>query len=187
MQKQPEIVMRDVEKSEELLQLIEDGIADLEKACDYIVGCHVAVERAQRAGRSGSPFRVRIHLTVPPGHDVVAIRKPGEGDSHEPLSSVVRDAFDRAERRLKKLVQKQAHETKRHAAQEVSAVVARIFKDEGYGFLVTTDNREIYFHRNSVLHDAFEKIKAGTGVHFVEEPGNDGPQATTVRLIDKKA
>lgn len=41
---------------------------------------------------------------------------------------------------------------------------------EGYGFIETADGREVYFHRNSVLDDAFEHL-VGSEVRFAEEMG----------------
>jgi ribosome-associated translation inhibitor RaiA len=57
--------------------------------------------------RSGNPFRVRIDVTVPPGHELVADEKPAAHEMHEPLSKVINDAFKTMERLLKKLVAKQ--------------------------------------------------------------------------------
>ncbi len=55
--------------------------------------------------------------------------------------------------------------------------------DDGFGFLQTSDGREIYFNANSVLNGAFARLKAGTRVTFAEEAGEKGPQASTVRLL----
>ncbi len=59
--------------------------------------------------------------------------------------------------------------------------VAKFVAGEGYGFIETADGREVYFHRNSVLDDAFEHLTVGSEVRFVEEMGEKGPQASTVR------
>jgi len=45
--------------------------------------------------------------------------------------------------------------------------------------------RAIYFHRNAVIDGAFERLKVGSEVAFVEEAGEKGAQAGTVRLIGK--
>jgi cold shock CspA family protein len=60
--------------------------------------------------------------------------------------------------------------------------VNRLFPEEGYGFLETPDGREIYFHRHSVLYPGFDRLAIGTEVRFVEEPGEKGPQASTVAI-----
>lgn len=57
--------------------------------------------------------------------------------------------------------------------------------DEGYGRIETPDERLIYFHCNSVLDNAFDKLEVGSEVLFVEEMGERGPQASTVTPVDK--
>jgi cold shock CspA family protein len=51
------------------------------------------------------------------------------------------------------------------------------------GFIITSDDREIYFNKNSVLGDRFKDLKIGAEVRFVEESGEKGPQASTVKGI----
>ncbi len=67
-------------------------------------------------------------------------------------------------------------------AETHRARVSRLFPEGGYGFLATPDGREIYFHRHSVLHPGFDRLAIGTEVRFVEEPGEKGPQASTVAI-----
>ena len=62
------------------------------------------------------------------------------------------------------------------------ARVARIFPGGRYGFLETADGREVYFHERAVLDGAFPRLRAGQAVRFTEEPGDEGPQASTVAL-----
>ncbi len=64
-------------------------------------------------------------------------------------------------------------------------MVVRLFREEGYGFLRALDGREIYFHRNAVLNDDFDRLVVGAGVRFDEGLGEEGPQASTVQIVDK--
>lgn len=97
---------------------IEDRIRQraekLERYCDHITSCRVAVERPHRAQSSGNPYRVRIDLTVPPGHEVVVRKEPGDNDGQSDVLTVVNGAFEAAERQLKALVEKQRGEVKTH-------------------------------------------------------------------------
>ncbi len=63
------------------------------------------------------------------------------------------------------------------------AHVVTLFPEEGYGFLETADGAAISFHRNSVVHDAFDRLAIGTEVSFVAEEGDNGLQASTVRVV----
>jgi ribosome-associated translation inhibitor RaiA len=98
----------------ELEARVRQRAAKLERYCDHIVSCRVAIERPHRAGDSGNPYRVRIDLTVPPGHEVVVRKEPGDSDPLVDVVTVVNVAFEAAERRLKALVERQRGETKTH-------------------------------------------------------------------------
>jgi ribosomal subunit interface protein len=180
-----DVSYRDVPKTDAIESLVSEKVAKLEEVCDHITSCHIAIEKVHDRPRSGSPYRVRIDLTVPPGHEVVAESNPDEGIQYDALDVVIRDAFDAALRQLKKLTDRQRKKVKTHEAQETTAIVIKLFRDQGYGFIKTLDDQEVYFHRNSVLHDDFERIEIGTGVHFFLTEGENGPQASTVRIVDK--
>ncbi|MBE9169149.1 HPF/RaiA family ribosome-associated protein [Pleurocapsales cyanobacterium LEGE 06147] len=181
-----EISYREVEKTEALDSLIHEKLAKLEKFCDHISSCHVAIEKIHDRPKTGSPYRVRLDITVPPGHEIAAVSNPDEGNQYEPLEAVIRDAFEAARRQLVKLNEKQHDRVKVHPQQEMKAVVTKLFPEQGYGFLKTTDTgREIYFQRNSVANDDFDRIEIGTGVQYSEIEGEMGPQATTVQIVDK--
>ena len=49
----------------------------------------------------------------------------------------------------------------------------------------TPDGREVYFHRNSVIDAEFDNLKEGDSVHFAEEMGDNGAQASTVHIEGK--
>ena len=59
--------------------------------------------------------------------------------------------------------------------------------EDGYGFLESPDGRELYFHRNSVLHNEFERLELGDCVTFSEEEGQRGPQASSVKRTGERA
>lgn len=188
MKIQTEITYRNVEKSEAIDNLVHEKIAKLENICNYINSCHIAIEKIHDRPRSGSPYRVRIDLTVPPGHELAAEKNPGEGVQYQPLDAVVRETFDAMRQQLVKLTQLQraSEQAGRYEeAQESTGLVTKLFREDGYGFLKTLDGREIYFHQNSVLHHDFDRLGIGTGVHFSLEDGEEGPQASTVKIVDK--
>jgi cold shock CspA family protein/ribosome-associated translation inhibitor RaiA len=180
-----ELSFRRIEKSADLESLIREKVEKLEQMCDYLSSCRVSVDRIQHTPSRGSPYRVRVDLTVPPNHEVVATREPGEGEADDVLASIIREVFDAAQRQLKELVQRQRGKLKSHPQQEVMAIVSRLYPEKGFGFLRTNDGREIYFHRNSVVNEEFDDLSVGTGVNFQEEPGEQGPQATSVKVIGR--
>lgn len=185
MQVPPEITFNGVEHSLSVEGWINERVAKLDKFYNNIISCRIVVEKPQAHQSSGSAYRVRIELNVPSKHQIVVRREAGEGDMHDNLYRVIHDAFDAASRQLKALKKKQRREVKVHPEQQVQAVVIKLFSEEGYGFIKSLDGREIYFHRNSVLHNGFEALKVGTGVRFAEEMGEEGPQATSIQIINK--
>lgn len=185
MQVPLEVTYRDVPHTEAIEALVQEKVAKLERFCDHINSCHIAIEKVHDHPRSGSPYRVRIDLKVPPGHELVADQNPGQGTQYEPLEAVIRDAFEAAERQLKELNQRQQQHVKTHPMQETTGIVTKLLPEKDYGFLKTFEDQEVYFHRNSVLHDDFDRLAIGTGVHFFVEAGEQGPQASTVKVVDK--
>jgi cold shock CspA family protein/ribosome-associated translation inhibitor RaiA len=188
MQVPLEISYRDVPKTDGLEALIRERAAKLERICSHMTSCRVAVEKNHEHQNTGNPYRVRIHMTVPPGHELVAKRESTRGNMHDSLFAVVRKAFRAAEKQLRSLDKKQEGQLKSHPNQQMMGIVANLFPDQGYGFIKRLeDQQDIYFHRNSVLHKDFQRIQVGTGVRFVVEEGEKGPQATTVEIVDKPA
>lgn len=180
-----EVSFRGVERTHAIERLIDEQAEKLEHVCDHIISIRVTVEKPQEHQRNGNPFRVRVIARVPPGHELVAARDPTERDLHDPLDKVVRETFHALGRQVKEVNQRQKGAVKRHPAQEVGGIISKLFKEEGYGFMMSPEGQEIYFHRNSVLSRDFDRLVIGAGVRYQAEVGEKGPQATTVELIDK--
>ncbi|MFP4330737.1 MAG: HPF/RaiA family ribosome-associated protein [Alkalispirochaetaceae bacterium] len=178
-----ELSFRDGTKSEDIEALVRQKAAQLERYNDHISSCRVAVEKPQEHVRSGSGYRVRVDLTVPPRHELVARREPGQGSAQEDLQAVIRDVFVDAGRQLKELNDRQRGKEKAHPEQQRVGIVIKLFDD--YGFLRSVDGRDVYFHRRGVLNNDFDRLVLGSGVNYSEEMGEKGLHASTVRLVDK--
>ncbi|MHB8111590.1 MAG: HPF/RaiA family ribosome-associated protein [Syntrophorhabdaceae bacterium] len=179
-----EVSFRGIEKNEGIDEVIGKKVEKLEEIFPDLIGCRIAISQPQHSQRSGSPYRVRIDITVP-GNEFVVTRESGEGDMHEPLNRVLGDAFEAARRILREHAQRQRGDVKAPAEEETTALVVRLFPSEGYGFLKTLEGEEIYFHKNSVLHHDFDRLEIGTMVRYAGELGENGLQASSVQIIDK--
>jgi ribosome-associated translation inhibitor RaiA len=116
MQLPVKISYRGLEKSDQIDNLILDYAARLEKFCDHINRCDVAIEQTNRTHQKGNPYRCRIDVTVAPRHELVANEKQMDnGGTHELLKKVIHDAFKTMERELRRVVEKQRREIKTHA------------------------------------------------------------------------
>jgi cold shock CspA family protein/ribosome-associated translation inhibitor RaiA len=186
MEVPPEITYRGIEKTDEIEALIREKAAKLDRIHPGIISCRVAVEREQEHQRSGSPYRVRVAMRIPPGKELVGRIEPGDGEISDRLQTLVAEAFEAVRRQLIKVKDLQQGKVKAPPEQEQIGHVVRLFSGEGYGFIRSTEGREIYFHRNAVLNDDFERLDIGTGVRFFPSGGGgQGPQASTVQIVDK--
>ena len=169
--------------SEAIETHIVEKAGKLERFYEKITNCRVIVEAPHRRHHKGKLYHVRVDITVP-GDELVVKREPSQHASHEDIYVAIRDAFDAARRELQDYARRRRGEVKVRE-NSPTARVTKLFPEEGYGFLETPDGRELYFHRNSVLEPGFEKINLGTEVRFAEEQGEEGPQASTVRIAGR--
>ena len=202
MQSPLQITFRNLTPSATIEEWVRTEADKLDSFYSRVMGCRVVIEVPHRHHRKGSPYHIRIDLTVP-GEEIVVKREPnlshrarqlGETGikkhlevktPHKNLRAAINDAFRAAGRRLQDYARRQRGDVKSHPSLQV-ARVGKILKEQGYGFLTSDDGRGIYFHKNSVLNGAFSHLKVGTRVSFVEELGEKGPQASTVRTISKE-
>lgn len=202
MQSPLQITFRNLTPSATIEEWVRTEADKLDSFYNRVMGCRVAIEVPHRHHRKGSPYHIRIDLTVP-GEEIVVKREPslshrarqlGETEikkrlavktPHKNLRAAINDAFRAAGRRLQDYARRQRGDVKSHPSLQV-ARVGKILQDQGYGFLTSDDGRGIYFHKNSVLNGAFSHLKVGTRVSFVEELGEKGPQASTVRTISRE-
>lgn len=167
--------------SEALQRRIEHEAAKLERLSDRITSCRVAVIGRPGKRRHGDLYAVRLQITTPSEGEVVVDRNPPADHAHEDAFVTVRDAFAAARRRLLDRRRRVQGKVKVHEPPPQGRVV-RLFRDEGYGFIESSDGREVYFHRNAVLNGGFDRLEPGVAVRFAEAEGEKGPQASTVHI-----
>lgn len=114
MQKPLGITFRNVDKTTGLESIIYEETGKLEKICQDLVCCSVAVEKPQTHQKSGNPYRIRLEIMAPKSPDIVVTRSHLDEDMHTPIESVMKNAFKVARRRLKKLKAKQRIVAKRN-------------------------------------------------------------------------
>jgi cold shock CspA family protein len=196
-----QITFRNIGSSAEVEREIKSRAQKLENFYSPITSCRVLVDAPARHRQKGYPFHVRIDLTVPEG-EIVVKRAPtlyprGQDVGEERrrketetrperkhLKVAVREAFDAARRRLQDHARRKRVDVKTHEPTPQGRVT-KLFPAERYGYLETSDGREVYFHGNSVINKRFKSLKLGSKVSFTEEAGDKGPQASTVRPITK--
>lgn len=170
--------------SDALRTRIEHEVEKLERVENRIIGCRVAIKGRSKRHQHGDLYGVRLQISIPGARDIVVDRNPDADHAHEDPYVAVRDAFKAARRRLQDRGRRLEGKVKAHDAPPHGRV-ARIFPDEGYGFIATSDGREIYFHQNALVNDGFRHLEPGAEVRFVEVEGEKGPQASTVHRLGK--
>ncbi len=170
----------------------------LDLYCPNIMSCRVVVDRPHRHHESGNRFGVRIDLTVP-GEEIAVTRVGNVHGSQKDLATrewvkrldveavrkdlrlVIREAFDIARRRLQDVVRRQRLDVKRHEGPLQGRVVAWNGTARA-GRIEAGDGHDVYFHAHSVIGGSAKRLRVGARVTFVEERGDKGPQASTVKL-----
>lgn len=115
MQLPVKISYRGLEKSDQIDNLVLEYAARLDRFCDHINRCDVAIEQTNHNHNKGNPYRCRIDVTVAPRHELVADERQMDNDTHESLKKVIHDAFKTMERELRRVVEKQRRVIKTHA------------------------------------------------------------------------
>ena len=178
------ISFRNTEPSAAVEAFIREKAAALERFSQRITALAVAIECPPRRPRGGKFYQVHLRLSMP-GKDILVGRDRMKDESHRDVYVAIRDAFSAASRQLQDYARTIRGDVKTHEAPP-HGTVARVFDDEGYGFIESSDGRDIYFHKNSVVgNGGFKELKVGTPVRFVEEMGEKGPQASAVTPIGK--
>lgn len=186
MDKPLKISFRNIDHSDRLDGLVREKAAKMEKFCDHIIGGEVTVERPNEHPQTGSGYAVRVELHVPPEHSLVAQESSSQGDVHDTVDTVIRRAFDAMERQLKALKEQQRDE-KREAEQQELGTVITVDHNDRFGIIKTPAGRDVFFRDQAVIPQKdFERIVPGSAVDYVDEPGDEGPRASTVRLVSKR-
>lgn len=183
MQLPLQITFRNMESSEALEASIRKFAAKLEQEGSSIMSCRVVVEAPANHKQKGGLFHTRLDITVP-GGEIVINRKPDQHHSYVDVYVSIRDAFKAAKRRLSEHTSRRQGKTKAHESVPCGQI-STLVPEEDYGRIETSDGRDLYFHRNSILGADFDKLKIGQVVSFAEGTGDEGPQASTVRLVGK--
>jgi cold shock CspA family protein len=184
MQTPVQIDFQGIDVSPTIHESIEKHVVGLEQRCGRVTACRVVLKGPGEHHRTGGLYEVNIRLALPNGREVNIARTPKADERHADLTFAINDAFKRARRRLQDQVRRLQGQVKHHAEQPMGTVT-RLDESGEFGFLEAADGHEVYFHRNSVLNDGFKHLAAGTRVTFAEEPGEKGPQASTVKLLGK--
>ena len=183
METPAQIELEGIQASPKLQEDIDRHIAELENHFGRITAGRVVVRGPGDRHQTGGQYQVSIRLALPDGREVNIGRTPKKDERYADLTFAVDNAFKRARRQLQDQARVMRGQTKQHENQPIGTVV-RIDPSGEFGFLEGADGQQVYFSCNSVVGGA-SNIAQGTRVSYVEEMGEKGPQASTVKVLGK--
>jgi Cold shock proteins len=141
---------------------------------------HLRVTIEATPGYKEGGHEVRLVAGVP--NDTVVVKRWGE--SVRPL---LVEAFDVLGGQLKEIVKKrQDHKSAKIQSAAIdgnnSGVIRKIAPDASYGFIITNDKLDVFFHANSLKDVSMGDLAEGDAVLFAMEEGEKGLQAVWVRV-----
>jgi len=178
-----QITFLNSDSSEAIEALIRQHVESLDTARRHITSCRVAVEALHQHHHPGHHYQIRIDVTVP-GRELVASHESEEHQASSDINVAIDDAFDSMRRQLEKYESSLRGDEKVHE-RPPHGKVFELHPESDYGWIKTSDDRMIYFHRNSLIDADFNQLVVGSEVRLSEEMGDNGPQASTVHLFGK--
>jgi len=173
MQIPMQITLRDIPQSEAIESRICSKVKKLEEFYPRMTSCRVVMEMPHKHKHQGKLINVSIDIILPQGE--VAVNRHSSEDAYV----AIRDAFDAAGRRLEDYARRQRSDVKQHQ-KATHGHVARVFEDEGYGFIETEDGQELYFSSENLVDAKLDHLQPGVEVQFIEDAGAEGLQAKRV-------
>ena len=140
---------------------------------------HLRISIEATAHHKEGGYELKIVASIP--NDTVVVAKKGEN-----VGPLLVEAFDVLSLQLKE-IQRKKRQTQKSADGSLDestqyGVIRKVSPYESYGFIVSQDARDIYFHENALKDIAIDSLTEGDEVTYGESQGDKGPQASWVRL-----
>jgi ribosome-associated translation inhibitor RaiA len=185
MQSPVEILFKNMDSSEAMEAAINKWANKLDRAYPEIMTCRVSIEAPSNKKQNGGLYHTRIDIKLP-GREIVVNRKPDLHHSYSDAYVSVHDAFKSAQRQLEAVVKRVKGKVKTHEEAASYGRIVSLSPENDCGWIESTDGREIYFHRNSLLTGEFDRLTPGLEVRFIENDNGEEPRASSVRLSSKR-
>lgn len=168
-------------ESPAISEIVREHVDRLEKLNDKVISCHVIISKPHRKHHQGNTYQVklRIHLA---GTNIIIDKDPGKNHAHEDIRVTIRDAFLAAKRKVEDFSKIRSGLVK-EKVRPLHAKILRVLPAEDCGFVLSEDQRELYFHRNALLNGKFDSLHPGQEVRFSETLGDNGPQISSMEVV----
>jgi cold shock CspA family protein/ribosome-associated translation inhibitor RaiA len=145
---------------------------------NFVLHLRISIEATTHYKEGG--FEIKLVATVP--NDMVVVTRNGES-----VRTALTESFDVLALKLKEIQRKKRKGQKVPNNVEGGdnvGVIRKLSPHESYGFIMSADKREIYFHENALKNVNMEDLAEGDSVMFGETHGDKGPQASWVRSAE---
>ena len=143
---------------------------------NFVLHLRVSIEATAHHKEGG--YELKLVASVP--NDTVVVARKGEN-----VGPLLIEAFDVLTAQMKEIQRKKRQSQKSADGVEDGiqyGVIRKVSPFESYGFIVSQDAREIYFHENALKDVAIDSLTEGDTVMYGESLGDKGPQASWVRV-----
>ena len=171
-----EIQSRNVEMTPRWKTEIEARMEDLQRGHDDLTHGRVTLTKNRHHRQQDHVAEALVVVTLPGRHTLTARKED------KTFEEAIRSSFHAMTIELRKYREKRGQtEVRLPPVPPHRGVISKLFPNEGYGFILREGGGEVYFHMNALQGLAFQQLEDGTDVVFAIEPGQKGPQATTVQ------
>jgi len=143
---------------------------------NFILHLRVTIEATSHHKEGG--FEIKLIASVP--NDTVVVTKKGES-----VRSLLVETFDVLSLNVKEILRKKRKGQKgieQGSNSDRYGIIRKISPLESYGFIISSDERDIYFHENALKNATIDDLVEGDSVFYGETVGDKGPQASWVRV-----
>ena len=145
---------------------------------NFVLHLRISIEATTHYKEGG--YEIKLVATVP--NDMVVVTRSGES-----VRTVLTESFDVLALQLKEIQRKKRKGQKLPNLAESGdnvGIIRKLSPHESYGFIMSADKRDIYFHENALKNVNMEDLAEGDSVIFGETHGDKGPQASWVRSAE---
>ena len=114
-----EFIVRNMEKTQELEEIVAHEVAKLERVCGSLIRCRVVIEEHTKHPQGNCPYEIRIDVTLPPQQEIVVKREPNKNIHGTTVESILRDAFDAVGRQVKRIVDRRHPKQREKRKKEI--------------------------------------------------------------------
>jgi cold shock CspA family protein/ribosome-associated translation inhibitor RaiA len=141
---------------------------------------HLRVTIEATPGYKEGGYEISLVASVP--NDTVVVKRWGEK-----VPPLLVESFDVLGQQLKDIVRKKQNHKNQESVKtqggmpggDTGGTIQRLFSK--YGFIMTHDDQEVFFHANSLKNISMDDLKEGVDVSLEMEEGEKGLQAVWVK------